>query len=275
MRPRIQSAIAEELLETGTLRSFRIFDTHGHMGGYTGMHIPKSEPAAMVETMDRCGVSHLVFSHHEALQDMVEGNRKAQEAIDAWPDRFLGYWAVNPRYPGLVREAVASFGTRRGFAGYKILAGYYQTPITLPACEPLWAHAHEARLPVLLHTWGGDTNAGWRQVEEIAARYPGATILMGHSQFGQFDEAIALSRKFPNVYCELTAAYTRAHLIEKMTAGGIEDQITFGTDLPWFDPMHATGCIVFADVSDTVKRKILRDNAWALFERFLRKSAAA
>lgn len=274
MIPRIHSAIAEELLETGTLRSFRIFDTHGHMGGYAGMHIPLSEPEAMLETMDRCGLSHLVFSHHEALQDMTEGNRRAQAAIDAYPDRFLGYYAVNPRYPELLREAVRSFGALRGFAGYKILAGYYQTPITLPACEPLWAHAHEARLPVLLHTWGGDANAGWRQVEEIAARYPGATILMGHSQYGQFDEAIALARRFPNVICELTAAYTRAHLIEKMVAARIEDRITYGTDLPWFDPMHATGCIAMADVPDTAKRKILRDNALAIFGRFLRDGAA-
>lgn len=269
MRPRIRSAIADELLDTGTLRSFRIFDTHGHMGGFSGMFMPRSDPAAMIGTMDRCGVSHLVFSHHEALQDMVAGNQKAQAAIDRWPDRLLGYWAVNPRYPDLVRDAVAQLESRPGFAGYKILAGYYRTSITLPACEPLWAHAHEAKRPVLLHTWGGDPYAGPAQVREIARRYPGATILMGHSQFGQFDDAVALAQEFPNVYCELTAAYTRAHLIDRMAAAGIEDKITYGTDLPWFDPQHATGCIVFAAVSDTVKRKILRDNAWRLFERFL------
>ena len=269
MKPRIDSAIAEELLETGTLRSFRVIDTHGHMGPVAGLWCPRAATEDMVATMDRCGVQWLVFSHHDALQDSVSGNRKAQQAIDAFPGRLLGYYAVNPNYPEHLAEAVRGFGELRGFAGYKILAAYYGTPITLPACRPLWAHAHEAKLPVLLHTWGGDTNAGWRQVREIAERYPGATILMGHSQYGDWDEAIACATDFANVYCELTAAYSVGGAIRKMVDAGIEDKITFGTDLPWFDPMYGIGCVVFARISDAARRKILRDNAERIFSRWL------
>jgi len=50
-----------------------------------------------------------------------------------------------------------------------------------------------------------------------------------------------------------------------MVEDGIEDKILFGTDLPWFDPMCGIGCVVFARISETARRKILRENALRLF----------
>lgn len=269
MKPLIESAIVEELVQTGTFSSFKVIDTHGHMGGHSGIWMPNAEPADMIRTMDRCGVQRLVFSAHDALQDQVSGNEVSQAAILAHPDRFLGYWTANANYPDLVASGVAGAASRTGFVGYKILAGYYGTPITLPAYRPLWAHAHEEKLVVLLHTWGGDMNADCGKVSEIAEEFPGATILMAHCQYGYWDEAIACAREHENVYCELTAAYAPCGVIKKMVDDGIEDKITFGTDLPWFDPMMGIGCIVFAEIGDAARRKILRDNAARIFERWL------
>lgn len=269
MTPGIKSAVVEELWETGTLSSFRVIDTHGHMGGFPGIWFPKPSPEQMIDTMDRCGVERLVFSAHDALQDATEGNRVGQAAIDAHPKRLLGYYAVNANYPDRVRQGVESFGDLRGFVGYKILAGYYGTPITHAGYEPLWAHAHEQRLVVLLHTWGGDANADCEKIRQITGRYPNATILMGHSQYGNWDAAIACAKECPNVYCELTAAYAVGGVIRKMVDEGIEDKITFGTDLPWFDPMVGIGCVVFARICDAARRKILRDNAARIFGRWL------
>jgi predicted TIM-barrel fold metal-dependent hydrolase len=271
VKPGIQSAIVEELVETGTLRSFKVIDTHGHMGEWSAIHFPNPDPESMLRTMDRCGVEWLAFSHHEALQGLDEGNRKAQAAVAAHPDRYLGYWAVNPNYPDRLRKGVAEFDRLRGFAGYKILAGYYGTPITCAACKPLWEHAQERRLVVLLHTWSNDEFAGAKQVAEIAKAYPDVTILMGHSQYGAWDVAIGLAREFPNVYCELCAAHSAGGAIQKMVDAGIEDKITYGTDLPWFDPMYAIGCVVFTRTTDAVRRKILRGNAERIFARWIAK----
>ena len=269
MRPSIRSAIADELVETGRLESFKVIDAHGHMSHFRGIHFPNPLAADMVRTLDRCSVEWLVFAHHDALQNPITGNVKAQDAIDAFPDRLLGYYCVNPRYPDDLRRGVEDFDSLRGFAGYKILAKYYDAPITLPACEPLWKHAHEDKLAVLLHTWGGDDCAGWKQVDEIAAKYPEARILMGHSQYGDWDRAIELCKKHKNVYTELCAAYGVNGWIKMAVDAGVEDKIAFGTDLPWFDPMCGIGCVVFADISDTARKKILRDNAAQILERWI------
>ncbi|HRU07120.1 MAG TPA: TatD family hydrolase [Candidatus Brocadiia bacterium] len=269
MRPRLHSDIAAEILDLGRLESFKVIDAHGHMGRFSGIYFPKPEAPAVVDTMDRCGVEWLVFAHHDAMQNPDLGNPRAQQAVDAFPRRLLAYCALSPNYPDTLNQWVARFPALRGFAGYKLLAAYYKAPITLPACEPLWRHAHEAQLPVLLHTWGGDTCAGCRQVDEIATRYPQARILMGHSQFGDWDNAIELARRHPNVYCELCAAYSANGVIKKMVDAGIEDKVLYGTDIPWFDPMHGIGCVIFADITDTARRKILRDNAARIFQRWI------
>ena len=269
MRPTIRSEIAVELLDTGRVQSFRVIDCHGHMGHFRGIYFPKPDAVGMVETLDRCGIEWLAFAHHDAMQDPLTGNKAAQEAIDAFPDRLLGYCAVNPNYPEDVKALVEGFGAFRGFAGYKILAGYYRRPVTHPACVPLWQHAHDNKLAVLLHTWGKDAFAGCEHVDQIAQTYPEARILMGHSQHGDWDGAIDLAKKHRNVYCELCAAYAVNGAVKRLVDGGVEDRILFGTDLPWFDPMHGIGAVAFADISDEARRRILRDNAEELFGRWL------
>ena len=50
---------------------------------------------------------------------------------------------------------------------------------------------------------------------------------MGHSQYGDWDDAIALAKDFPNVYCELTAAYSAGGAIQKMV-----DAVSRRLDMP-------------------------------------------
>jgi predicted TIM-barrel fold metal-dependent hydrolase len=269
MKPDTSSQIVQELLESGRITSFPVIDAHGHMGTWPGIWFPRAHPDRMIATMDRCGVSTLVFSHHNALQDPQTGNEKTQQAVDRFPDRLIGYYGVNAHYPENIRDITNNFSRLRGFAGYKILAGYYQTPITLPDYAPVWAHAHEEKRPVLLHTWGSDICAGCRQVKEIAERYPDVRILMGHSQYGKWDEAITLAKEFPNVYCELTAAGDVNGVVQKMVDDGIEEKVLYGTDLPWFDPMHTIGAIAFCRISDTARKRILHDNAAGIFSRWM------
>ncbi|MCD6364766.1 MAG: amidohydrolase family protein [Planctomycetes bacterium] len=162
---------------------------------------------------------------------------------------------MNPNYDEQVRRGAESLGVLRGFVGYKILAGYYRTPITSDVCKPLSKYANAEKLVVLLHTWGGDECAGWRQVRQIAGACPQVTILMSHSQCGDWDEAIALATDFDGVCRELTAVNAHNGVIMKMVDAGIEDKITFGTDLPWFDPMYGIGSMVFCRIRDEARRK--------------------
>jgi predicted TIM-barrel fold metal-dependent hydrolase len=43
----------------------------------------------------------------------------------------------------------------------------------------------------------------------------------------------------------------------------------FGTDLPWFDPHHAIGALLSADISDEDRHNICHCNAEKLLARFV------
>jgi predicted TIM-barrel fold metal-dependent hydrolase len=44
--------------------------------------------------------------------------------------------------------------------------------------------------------------------------------------------------------------------------------VLFGTDLPWFDPLYAIGCICFSRITDDDRRDILHRNAERLLAPF-------
>jgi predicted TIM-barrel fold metal-dependent hydrolase len=88
---------------------------------------------------------------------------------------------------------------------------------------------------------------------------------MGHAGYGQWDKAIQVARDHANVYLELTAAYSVRGSIEAMVEGAGSEKITFGTDLPWFDPHYGIGCVLFARITDQDRHNILHGNAERIF----------
>jgi len=219
--------------------------------------------------MDKCGITKLFFAHHWAMRDSRKGNIEAHKAVLRFPHRLGAYWAVTPLYPERVKREVEEFPSHEGFVGFKILASYYKVPITDPRCAPVWERAHDERLPVLVHTWGGDPFAGPDRIVSIAKRYPDAVIIMGHALYGEWEKGIELAEKHPNVYLELTAAYHVNGAVEAMVEAGVQKKIVFGEDLPWFDPLYGIGCVVFSRISDEARHDILHRNAERIFERWL------
>ncbi len=116
-------------------------------------------------------------------------------------------------------------------------------------------------MPVLMHTWGGSKFDGPELVGEVADRYPDLVILMGHSGYGEWDVSISVAKKHPNVYLELTAAYAVNGVVEKFVNEAGSEKVLFGTDLPWFDPHYAAGCILYAHISDNDRHNIFHRNA--------------
>ena len=269
MTPRLSSRIVEEFASIGKSGDCPVINTHAHMGPYSGIFMPKHRPEDMIATMARCGIRKTFFSHHRALRDTVLGNRDAELAINRYPEKFAGYWAINPLYSERVEKEVAEFDQHPGFAGFKILAAYYQVAISDPRCKPVWERAHDEKLPVLVHTWGHDGYGDCPEIEKVAENYPDATIIMGHSQYGDWDGGIELAERFDNVYLELCAAYNANGSVTKMVNAGVQDKILYGDDLPWFNPHYGIGCVIFSRISDEARHAILHQNAERVFDRWL------
>ncbi len=268
MRPTNDSTILRDYWDHGKSEKCPVFNTHAHHGTFGAIYFPGGGSAeAMITPMDRAGVQIAIASSHEALQDPINGNHVTAEVIAAYPDRFRGWVVVHPHYPKQLTKDVDKFEIwqAQGFVGFKIHPGWQQYPLTGPNYKPMFEFAEERNIPVLSHTWGEDPYCGSVQVRKIAETYPEIPFLAGHAIHGEWDQAISITRDHPNLYLELTAAYSVNGVLEHLIAGVGADRILFGDDLPWFDPMHGIGCVLCAHISDDDRHAILHSNAERLF----------
>ncbi len=263
------SPLSVEFWENGRSVSCPIYDMHGHMGPWGAIYFPRSDPEAMIGTMDECGVRLLVFSHHLALMAPEVGNWPSIEAVRAHPDRLRAYCVINPNYPELVEREVKSFDANRDvYVGFKFLSDYHQVAVDDARYQPAWEYADHHKLLLLMHTWGGSPYDGAAALRRAIDRYPNVRVLLGHSCHGDWDGAVALAKDFPNVSLELTALFDDRGILEKFVNEAGSERMLFGTDLPWFDPHQAVGALLSAHISDEDRHNICHRNAEKLLKPF-------
>ena len=259
------SPLQREFWEQGKSADCPIYDMHGHMGENAPIYFPRQTTEAMLGTMDECGVKLLTFSHHLALFAPNLGNAPSIETVRRHPDRLRAYCLINPNYPEIAARDIAAFEDHRDvFVGFKFLSDYHKVALTDPRCAPAFEYADAHGLLVLMHTWGGSSYDGPEVLRKVAERYPRARLLLGHSCHGEWDKAVRLARDFPNIYLELTAVFDDRGVIEKFVNEAGSERMLFGTDLPWFDPHHAVGVLLSAQISDDDRHNICHRNAESL-----------
>lgn len=263
------SPLAEQFFLNGKVDDCPVYDLHGHMGPVYGLHLPCADTDKMINGMDRAGVKMLVFCHHASLLSSDIGNAPAIEAVRHYPDKLRAYCGINPNYPEITKRDIHSYDDHTDvYVGFKMLADYHHYPITGERYRAAWEMADRRGLMVLLHTWGGSQFSGYELLREVAGRYPGARIIVGHSIHGDWDKAVQLVKDFPNTYLELCAVMDERGILEGFVSEVGSERIVFGTDYPWFDFHYYVGAILGSDITDDDRRNILYRNAQNLLSGF-------
>ena len=126
------SPLAEEFFDTGRVADCPVYDMHGHMGIWKGIHFPDAATEAMVHSMDRAGVRMLCFCHHAALFCPDIGNAANVEAVRRFPTRLRAYVGINPHYGAAIARDLhcsrATVVTWRGRFAQHRLAGLRDEP---------------------------------------------------------------------------------------------------------------------------------------------------
>ena len=110
----------------------------------------------------------------------------------------------------------------------------------LRVCEAL----ERLGLPMLIHQGTTFARAGSLLqarpilLDEIALRFPKLTIVIAHMGHPWFDETIAVVRRHPHVYADVSALVSRRWLLYQALVASIEyrveHKLLFGTDFPFF-----------------------------------------
>ena len=164
------------------------------------------------------------------------------DCVARFPSKFVGFAYVDPRRPDYMDRLVHAVENLK-LRGVKYGPIYNGVPLSDPRMTPVYEYCVRHDLPLTLHM--GTTfarNAPIElgraiHVEPVALRHPYLKIICAHMGHPWYEETIAVVRKQPNVYCEISALFYRPWQFWNILACAQEyrmtDKIFFGTDFPF------------------------------------------
>jgi hypothetical protein len=225
--------------------------------------------AAVVFTVD-AGTA----TGHPALSSEDIADRARAHA-----DVLIPFGSVDP-----LRGADAVAQARRlvrdhGVRGFKFHPTVQAFAPNDEAHYPLWEAIEELGVPALFHT--GQTGIGaWMPggrgfkmrysdpelLDDVAADFPGLTLILAHPSVPWVDTQISIATHKANVYIDLSGwspKYFPPQLVRAANSF-LQDKVLFGTDFPLLTPERWLKDFAALEIKDTVRPKILKDNAVTL-----------
>lgn len=184
----------------------------------------------------------IVFGGKAKLSGMWVDDDFVAAYVRRHPDLLIGFLSVDPTQPGWEDELRRGH-QELGLRGIKLLSMYAGFRPDDPSLDPLWQYATQNRLPVLLHT--GTTFIRQaplectlpRHLDAVAIRFPDVKIIMAHLGHPYEGECIAVIRKHPNVYADVSALHYRPfqlyHALMLVQEYGVWHKLLFGSDYPF------------------------------------------
>jgi predicted TIM-barrel fold metal-dependent hydrolase len=278
-----------------------IFDAHIHVGPHDRMN--ESARRFMLGGRDDLDLLGRVMSSADALLRAMDAEEIARAAlinsvapdvigitdlVNPWiaryveghRDRLVPVGGIHPRHS---RDVAGDM--RRLLDVYRLgaiklhpphmemAANAYRTDC--PSLADVYRLAGEAKRPVLIHT-GTSIFPGARNVyadpmacDDVAVDFPATTLVLCHA--GRplwYETAFFLARRHPNVLLDISGIPPRKLLEVLPRISEIADRVLWGTDWPSKGVRSMRRNVedfLSLPLSDVVRRKILFDNAAALF----------
>ncbi len=192
----------------------------------------------------------IVFGGKAKLSGMWVDDTYVAAYVAKHPDTLIGFLSVDPTQPNW-QDELRHGHEELGLRGIKLLSMYAGFRPDDSILDPLWKYASKHQLPVLLHT--GTTFIAQaplectlpRHLDPVATRFPDVRMILAHLGHPYEGETVAVIRKHPNLYADISALYYRPFQLYQslmlVQEYGIWNKILFGTDYP------------FTTVNDTIE----------------------
>ena len=173
---------------------------------------------------------------------MVVPNEYVSAYVATDPGRLIGFASVDPNRSDAIDRldfAVEELGLR----GLKVGPIYQHFDPTSPRAIEVFQRAEELHLPVLCHqgtTFVSDAPLRWARpflIDDVARRCPDLKLFIAHLGHPWCEETMAVIRKHPNLYADVSALHTRPAQLYMALLSAMEyrvtDKLLFGTDFPF------------------------------------------
>ncbi len=184
----------------------------------------------------------IVFGGKARLSGLWVDDSYVADYVATAPEKLIGFLALDPTQDGWQDEL--RIGHRElGLRGIKLMPMYAGFRPDDERLDELWRYATEHQLPVLLHA--GTTFLAQapldctlpRHLDRVAMRFPEVRIIAAHLGHPYEPECVAVIRKHPNVYSDVSALHYRPFQLYNslilVQEYGVWDKLLFGSDYPF------------------------------------------
>lgn len=280
---------------------FSVFDAHIHVGPYDQMKERarrlmvegrddrelllkiQSSPDELLKTMDAQGIARAALINSmapEVIGITAAVNPWVARYVEGHRDRLVPVGGIHPRHSRDVASDMKRLLDVYRLGAIKlhpphmeIHANAYRTDC--PSLADVYRLAGEAKRPVFIHT-GTSVFPGARNLyadpmacDDVAVDFPETTLVLCHA--GRplwYDTAFFLLRRHPNVMLDISSIPPKKLLEVLPRLSEAADRVLWGTDWPSKGVKSMRQNVqdfLALPLSDEVRRRILFDNAAALF----------
>jgi uncharacterized protein len=170
-----------------------------------------------------------------------EVNDATADVVRLAPQKLIGFMSVHPRDPQLLEEIDRASGDL-GLKGIKLGPNYQNFDPLGEDAFRLYSRAQELRLPIIFHQGTSPVRyadldyAHPRHIDRVAMRFPELKIVLAHMAHPWQTDCIAVIRKHPNVWADISALHYREwsyyNCLRLATEWAVLPKLLFGSDYP-------------------------------------------
>jgi predicted TIM-barrel fold metal-dependent hydrolase len=203
-------------------------------------------------------------------------NEDIAEAAAAHPDVLIPFASIDPARGAAGVRAARRLVTEHGVRGFKFHPSLQAFEPNDRAHYPLYDELQTLGVPALFHTGQTGIGAGLpggrgiklryadpMLLDDVAADFPGLTIIMAHPSVPWQDAAISVATHKANVYIDLSGwspKYFPAQLVRAANTL-LRTKVLFGSDYPLLRPERWVKDFEGLDIKPEVRPLIMKDNA--------------
>jgi uncharacterized protein len=229
-------------------------------------HYRAQKMAAVVFTVD----SELTTGHPTL------SNEEIAQAAAEHPDVLIPFGSIDPARGDAGIRAARRLVEEHGVRGFKFHPSIQAFEPNDRRHYPLWAELEALGVPALFHT--GQTGIGSglpggrgiklrysdpMLLDDVAADFPGLTVIMAHPSVPWQDAAIAVAQHKANVYIDLSGWSPKYFPPQLVRAANtmLKSKVLFGSDYPLLSPERWIADFAKLEIKEDVRPLIMKDNA--------------
>jgi predicted TIM-barrel fold metal-dependent hydrolase len=175
----------------------------------------------------------------------IDPNEATAEFVRAYPEKLIGFMSIHPYDPKALTRI--DDGVRRlGLRGIKLAANYQNFDPLEDRALAIYERAQSLSLPILFHQGTSPVRMAPIRLahplimDQIAIRYPELRIIMAHMGHPWQLDTIAVIRKHPHVYADISGLFYRPfsfyECLLKCSEWGAMHKVLFASDFPISTP---------------------------------------